>query len=224
MAEWLRLDTDWGELGIWSIEESIEQLEELSKTAAPKHITSQNRLREYLAWRAMLEQMRPSTSVVYNHLGAPTIERSYISVSHTSKYAAVLLSSEPCGVDIESTRRNFQRISSRYISDNECNLNGSDNPLFKAIIWCAKEAMYKLSGRVELDFTCDIKINAIDFTQRTMQGYILDKAVSLSCIEMNSHIIAMSQWGLEGSSPLANKLNSQTFLTPLKKDKGNINS
>lgn len=194
MAEWLRLDTDWGELGIWSIEESVEQLEKLSKTAAPTRITSQNRLREHLAWRAMLEQMRCSTSVIYNHLGAPTIEHGYISVSHTSRYAAVLLSDKPCGVDIESTERNFERISSRYISDKEHNLVGSDNPMFMSALWCAKEAMYKLSSRAELDFTRDIKINTIDFSERTMQGSILDKDVTINWIEIEEHVISMSQW------------------------------
>ena len=83
--------------------------------------SSPSRRRERLAWRRLVrEYLGKEPQIEYLSSGAPIILNSpykYISVSHSRTHVAVMLSSVPCGVDIESMERDFGRVASRYVSD-----------------------------------------------------------------------------------------------------------
>ena len=123
---------------------------------------SEHRRCEYLSWRAIVyRELGADVQISYNSVGAPVIlnrDDIYISVSHCSEYVAVAISSSICAVDIESTSRNYDRIASRYLSEKEYKI--SDSSLYRAVVWCAKEALYKLSGEKGLDFIEDIHIES----------------------------------------------------------------
>ena len=65
-----------------------------------------------------------------------------------------------CAVDIEPETRNFSRAVSRYLTPEEKSLSG--DPFWPGIVWCAKEALYKYSGRRELDFRRDLRVEQVD--------------------------------------------------------------
>ncbi len=125
--------------------------------------TSSSRRRERLSWRALLRSEDPAARVAYLASGKPTILDSkykHISVSHCADMVVVMLSNEPCGVDVERCDRCFAKVQSRYMSNREQSLSGGE--LLAGIVWCAKEALYKMAGREGVDFLRDITLQSIE--------------------------------------------------------------
>jgi phosphopantetheinyl transferase (holo-ACP synthase) len=146
---------------------------------------SEARRRAGIAWRSIVRGEGESSDIVYDDTGAPRltspVKWSHIGISHSRCHAAVIFSSLPCAIDIESTARNFARISSRYISHEESALPASDHPLFMAALWCAKETLYKASRRRALDLTADMRIVHADLgllsdttPKHALTGTVLD--------------------------------------------------
>ncbi len=124
------------------------------------------RKREYLAWRAIVRRtIGRDAMIAYNSVGAPILTNYpfRITVSHCQGCIAVGISDQPCAVDIERIDRNFRRIRSRYLTPEEQRL--SAHPLFPAIAWCTKEALYKYAGRQGLDLLDDLHIDGISFSE-----------------------------------------------------------
>ena len=164
----------------------IAPLEELEAEASDcelqsvERFSSSSRRAERLSWRMMLRRVvGRSVTIKYSSQGAPLLSEEvvinnchykYISVSHCRDMVAIMLSQQPCGVDIEQMGRDFGRVSSRYITAEERSL--SDNPRFEAVAWCAKEALYKMAHREGLDFRRDICITAVDFENNRIFGRV----------------------------------------------------
>ncbi|MBO7188838.1 MAG: 4'-phosphopantetheinyl transferase superfamily protein [Tidjanibacter sp.] len=128
-------------------------------------ISSPSRKAEQIAWRTALRSLIGTKSdIVYLPSGAPILTNTaqHISVSHNTKWAAVAIGNTKCGIDIELLARNFERIASRYISPEEAQLPESAHPLFKPLLWSAKETIYKYVATEGVDFTEDIRIVATD--------------------------------------------------------------
>lgn len=129
---------------------------------------------EWLSWRALVRRELAPAPVRfgYDSVGAPFVEDSplRLSVSHCEGSIAVALSDTPCAVDIESLDRHFDRVVSRYMTAEERAL--SVDPFWPALVWCAKETLYKFAGRRELDLLHDLRIEAVDFFAATLVGRI----------------------------------------------------
>ena len=142
------------------------------------------RAREYLAWRAIVRrEIGRDAAIAYNAAGAPMLTNYplYLSVSlcreraadsrnpsDSSGRVAVAISDAPCAVDIEPITRNFRRAMPRYLSTAEQQL--SDNPLFPAVAWCAKETLFKYAASTtgrSLDLLRDLHIDRIQFPEST---------------------------------------------------------
>ena len=124
-------------------------------------ISAASRRAERLAWRALLRELEPQARVEYLPSGKPQILNSqyhHISVSHSREMVAVALSNRCCGVDVECRSRNFGRVKSRYMTSQEQLLSTNDD--WAAVVWCAKEALYKFAGREGVDFLRDIIIRS----------------------------------------------------------------
>lgn len=139
-----------------------------------------NRRREWVAWRTVLHEQAERWSlnnsalrVTYAPSGEPLFEglQGAISVSHSRKFVALARTwQERCGIDIEQLNRNFEHIEDKYISDVERALTAASDPRFRAVVWCAKEAMFKCVGRVGVDFTRDLQITEVDFAGGRVRG------------------------------------------------------
>ena len=135
---------------------------------------------EWLSWRAIVRRevcrefgCRPAEiAIAYNETGAPVVEGAAVhaAVSHCRGSVAVGLSDAPCAVDIESLDRNFGRIASRYMTPAEQAL--SDDPRWPAVVWSAKETLYKYAGRKELDLLSDLRVEQTDFSAGRLVGRI----------------------------------------------------
>ena len=127
---------------------------------------------EYLTWRAVVYRELGAVPIGYDAAGAPVLTGSdcCISVAHCADRIAVCISPKRCAVDIEPASRDFSRAESRYTTLSERAL--SDDPLWPGIVWCAKEALYKYSGRRELDFRKDLRIGSADLAAGRLTGRI----------------------------------------------------
>lgn len=145
--------------------------EEERKTA--ETFGSERRRAEYLLWRhTVRREAGDDVEIGYSPVGSPEVRNRniYISVSHSADFVAVIISPRRCAVDIERLSRNFSKISSRYITEAERRL--SDDPRLPAAVWCAKETLYKYSGRTGLDFLEDLCVEKIDFDRKIIVGRI----------------------------------------------------
>ncbi len=172
-------------LALWKITESEEALRSYvleSDMRSVEGFTSETRRKERLAWRALLRRFIPEGEVLYDEHGAPRVKGSdlYIGVSHTPGMAALVFSSRPCAVDIERESRDPEKLVTRYLAEEELRLPESGTPLFRIAAWCAKETLYKISGRKALDLREKIRITAYRWTSMSPENQI---GVVAGCVD-----------------------------------------
>ena len=162
-----KLDND-AEIGVWQITETEEELKELSSTPTDEmeeisFIRSESLRKQRLAVRALLNTMFDDKVYLSHHdNGKPYIENNpiNISITHTAKYVAVILHEEEnVGIDIESLDRDFSVVEKKALSEDEIeDLEDDKRNEQLAIYWCAKEAIFKLLSRYNVDFAEQIEI------------------------------------------------------------------
>lgn len=153
---------------------------------------SERRRAEYLIWRHIVRrELGEDTEIGYSPTGSPILKNRsnlHLGVSHSRDFAAVIMSPRNCAVDIECLSRNFSTAAPRYITSDEAQL--TDDPRLKALLWCAKETLYKYSGRLGLDLLKDIRIEKVDFDRKTVTGRICDDdAVELHFIQYRDNLV-----------------------------------
>ena len=162
--------------------------EERTQAAA---FASERRRAEFLSWRAVVRrELGADVRIAYDSLGAPVVTDLpvHISVSHCAGRIAVCASPDRCAVDIEPETRNFSRAVSRYLTPEEKSLSG--DPFWTGIVWCAKEALYKYSGRRELDFRRDLRVEQVDLAAGMLTGRIENgEPVGLSVRREDGYIV-----------------------------------
>ena len=162
-----KLDNE-AEIGVWQITETEEELIELSSTPSDEmeeisFIRSESLRKQRLAVRALLNTMFDDKVYLSHHdNGKPYIENNpvNISITHTAKYVAVILHEEEnVGIDIESLDRDFSVVDKKALSVDEFeDLEDEKRNEQLAIYWCAKEAIFKLLSRYNVDFAEQIEI------------------------------------------------------------------
>ena len=155
-------------IGVWQITETEEELKELSSTPSDEmeeisFIRSESLRKQRLAVRALLNTLFDEKVYLSHHdNGKPYLENNpvNISITHTEKYVAVILHEEEnVGIDIESLDRDFSAVEKKALSEDEIDdLEDEKRNEQLAIYWCAKEAVFKLLSRYNVDFAEQIEI------------------------------------------------------------------
>ena len=144
-----------------------------SDVASASRFQNDSRRREHLAWRRVVRsELGRGVVIDYNEVGAPVVDtpNTHISVAHCAQSVAVAIANEPVGVDIEALDRNYERVKSRFMSPAEEALSAREE--WPAMVWTAKEAIYKLYGKREVDLTEDIRITAFDAERMTLEAEV----------------------------------------------------
>ncbi|MDR1153220.1 MAG: 4'-phosphopantetheinyl transferase superfamily protein [Bacteroidales bacterium] len=171
-------------IGLWEIAEDYETLfrmtylndEDIRRLNTFKNIS---RKVESLSVRALLQQMtRPDARIVYRRQSRKPYfdDGSYnISVSHSHKRTSVMLSKNKLvGIDLEFMSHNIERVAHKFINEQE---TVSDNPSVRCehlyIHWCAKEALYKICDKVDINFQKNLTIQPFEVdSQGDMIGVV----------------------------------------------------
>ena len=162
-----------GELGIWKIEEPELFFEDgLEFSAAEQQQVRQLRGRrriEWLATRHLLHEMSGREvrgAVLKDAYGKPHLENStwHISMSHSHDLAAAIASPAPVGVDVQYLVGKITRIASKFMRAEELeSLEDATRIEHLHVYWGAKECLYKIYGRRELDFREHLHIAPFDY-------------------------------------------------------------
>ena len=164
-------------IGIWKMEESWqEMLTSLQENNVYSrndawnrdinNIKSDKRKQEWLAVRLLLKHLAgPEAYIEYRENGSPVLKNSpyNISISHTTGFAAVILSKkEDPGIDIEYNDGRAWKLREKYLGEKELkafdslndhrSTNSGMQEKLATICWCAKETAYKALQRTEVDF------------------------------------------------------------------------
>ena len=155
-------------IGVWQITETEQELMELSSTPTDEMeeislIRSESLRKQRLAVRALLNTLFDEKVYLSHHdNGKPYLENNpiNISITHTEKYVAVILHEEnDCGIDVESLDRDFSAVEKKALSEDEIeDLEDEKRNEQLAIYWCAKEAIFKLLSRYNVNFAEQIEV------------------------------------------------------------------
>ena len=155
-------------IAVWQVTETEEELIELSSTPSDEmeeisFIRSESLRKQRLAVRALLNTLFDEKVYLSHHdNGKPYLENNpvNISITHTEKYVAVILHEEEnVGIDLESLDRDFSAVEKKALSEDEIDdLEDEKRNEQLAIYWCAKEAVFKLLSRYNVDFAEQIEI------------------------------------------------------------------
>ena len=154
-----------GVLAIWEVTESEAELNALVPNSKEilSGIKSEKRRKERLAVRVLFFQIFGS-DVECDHYpnGRPFLRNStaQISIAHTHRFVVALAHPNMrVGVDIECLERDFSAVELRALSQREISfLCREQRSLHLAILWGAKEALYKCMSQDNIDFAKQVQI------------------------------------------------------------------
>lgn len=160
------------ELGIWEITESMKEMyskvhffpEEKKRFDGFK---STNRQLEWLSVRRLLREMRGEpTQITYNDQRKPFIASGdmNISITHSQDLTAIMLSkNKKIGLDLEFMSHNIGKVAHKFLNEDEFIVEDEDKKRFHMYIhWCAKEALYKLCDKQDINFKKNITIEPFE--------------------------------------------------------------
>lgn len=162
----------------WFISRLLIQPAELEEMALihPKRVTDWYSTR-YLIHLLSGEQDRKVC--LKDAFGRPYLSDSpfHVSISHSDGLAAVILTDEAAGIDIQRWDKRMERLAPKFVTAQEQrNLEKQDTNGCYHVLWGAKEALYKAYGRRQLDFKRNIFCSDFKYQQNggTLEGLIED--------------------------------------------------
>ncbi len=180
-----RLD-DGTILGFWQITETKEEL--LSELIGSEELLPQlqdfkshKREMEFLSVRLLLQKIfSERVAVEYDMEGKPFLSgKEYnISITHTGDYVGVILhSSRYVGIDIERFRDKILRVKDRFLTDFEQAFVETKMQLQQmTIMWCVKEALYKMLGDSKIDLKNEVQIQPfVPYIEGILEAEYKDK-------------------------------------------------
>ena len=121
-----------------------------------ERVSAEKRRQEHLASRVLLKELLGQEQPVnYRPTGAPFLPDFplCISISHTKDFVAVILDSQPTGIDIEYLSNRVLKIRSRFMNpEEEENIDTLHEVEHLLIHWCAKETLFKIIDQEGVDF------------------------------------------------------------------------
>lgn len=154
-------------ISLWSITEPEEYFN--AQDPIPNYTLESRRLQWY-ATRALTRNLFGNdVEILKRESGQPYLSNnaSYISITHTAKYAGIM-HSKSCavGLDLETINEKVLRIAPKFLENDEIEAISESEKVQKLILyWSAKEALYKLYGKGGLEFKTQILIDPFTMTK-----------------------------------------------------------
>ncbi|TDW49654.1 phosphopantetheinyl transferase [Flavobacterium sp. 270] len=165
---------------IWEITESFDELR--SKVVLKEKtqlrldgMKSEMHQRAFLSVRMLIQEMGfTDKDLHYDEFGKPYFDcHNFISITHSYHFAAIIISDETVGIDMELQREKIIRIGDKF-TDYECNYlkpDFSEEYVKKlTVIWGAKEAIFKIRNEKGISFKDHIQIEAFSLDESQTQA------------------------------------------------------
>lgn len=156
------------EFGVWEITEDYDSLRsglnlDEKDIVTVESFRNHQRKLEWLSVRTLLKEMLGKESkIVYGPERKPYLHNnSYnISISHSKNLTAILMSKKKrVGLDLEFMSAKILRIADKFLRPEELDFIQKDNELYHLYLhWCAKEALYKICDKVDINFVTNLNI------------------------------------------------------------------
>jgi 4'-phosphopantetheinyl transferase len=160
------------QLAIWEITESYDEMYSRihffeGEKENFKNYKSDLRQLEWLSVRRLLREVRGvPTQIVYNESRKPFLFNSdqHISISHSRNLTAVLLSNtRKLGLDLEYMAQDIKKVAHKFLNRDEYIVENKAKRNFHMYIhWCAKEALYKLCDKQDINFRKNLTIEPFE--------------------------------------------------------------
>jgi 4'-phosphopantetheinyl transferase len=192
---------------LWEITESKEQLmNKLVLSEDGKHeiemISHPVKQKERLAARCCVQELvkhigKEYEGIVKDEHDKPHLVglNHHISITHSFPYAAAILHKKlPVGIDIQKPVEKLGRIAHRFLNEQEFSDSQGDVKKI-CVYWAGKEAIYKLNGKVGLNFKNDIEIAPFELHKRDVVKSVFSigensARIALNYQEFRGHIVA----------------------------------
>ncbi|MEE2953635.1 MAG: 4'-phosphopantetheinyl transferase superfamily protein [Bacteroidota bacterium] len=174
-------------LAVWEIKESLELLISLSSQKTERDVINTKRKKEWLATRLLLKEINSKYKIFYNKYGAPQILNKDISISHTHRFIAIIISNNTVGIDIQEITETPLNIASRFIDiEKHKNLNNEKATL----IWSAKECLFKIHQIGNLNYIRDLSITPFQIKKKgELNTYLYTKKYKLHYEKIDNHYL-----------------------------------
>jgi len=156
-------------LGIWRIEEPEDFF--LQKVPLKKDVSHPYKRLQHLAGRYLLPTLFadfPLSEIEIADTRKPFLpdEKFHFSISHCGNFAAAIVSTtRRVGIDVELVTSRLETISSKFLNEQERAALGEWSYLphvhlqLVALMWSAKEAVFKWYGNGKVDFKQNMRLN-----------------------------------------------------------------
>jgi 4'-phosphopantetheinyl transferase EntD len=170
-------------LGVWEIAEDYDTLFSAINLCADDRLIVEGFLNyqrklEWLSVRVLVNLLlERECQIIYNEDHKPFLlgNTYHISISHSRKLTSVLLSrKKQVGIDLEFMSHQIHNISHKFINDNEVITDIEElKRLHLYIHWCAKEALYKICDKVDINFKQNLTIRPFEVLENgQLTGYV----------------------------------------------------
>lgn len=148
-------------IGLWHISETADELRSQLKFTPAQTFKVEARMQQWLASRVLLEEMMAEFGLPHTCQlekrgdGRPILSDTnlHVSISHAGHYAAVAISQEAIGLDIEKIGNRIERIRHKFMNDEDlAGLSNDHDIQWMHTVWSAKEALFKFDERENIDF------------------------------------------------------------------------
>ena len=165
---------------IWEINESIQDLE--SKVILSEYSIkllnqkkSEIQKKQFLAIRNIFKLLFiEDNEVKYDKVGRPIFSQNKIlSISHSGNYAAVIISDQSVGIDIEKINGKAYKIKQKFLHI-ELNYPQELNNQTSLVYWNIKESIYKAVGITGIDFKKNILALPLDTTSSKCKSWYVN--------------------------------------------------
>jgi 4'-phosphopantetheinyl transferase len=130
-----------------------------------ENISSPSRKIEFLLSRHLRNIHIGKIPIVYAANGKPFLKNRIksISISHSNHYLALMISDNPCAIDLEEISHRAEKVKEKFLTSSELKLlNQTDFDFTRA--WTIKEVLYKSAEFKIQSYTNELVIDEIDDT------------------------------------------------------------
>ena len=164
-------------LVIWNIKEGKQELisalkQDSSYNLKLSSIKSETKQIEFLSILKLLEELNLTfDDLNYNEFGKPTLQKRYISITHSFQYSGIYYSKKKIGIDIEKFRDKILNIWPKFISKHESELFDFKSVESITKAWTIKESVFKAFGYDSIDFKKNIIIESLKNNKAIVRIY-----------------------------------------------------
>ncbi|WP_296621571.1 4'-phosphopantetheinyl transferase superfamily protein [Marivirga sp.] len=195
-------------LAVWKIEEDLDfYLKNVQLSAIDENIlaetTHPEKKLEFMAGRMLcktvLHELKISDQPIFrNEYGKPQIPNSEydISLSHTENCIALTIGYQmDVGIDIEKPKAKMAIVAPRLYTEEEM-AYCQENLVYFSKVWSAKEVLYKLFMKRELDFRDHLSVKPENKDWTLMTGTIqkegFHQSYQLAFYELEEYFICLN--------------------------------